>query len=325
MEFPFGIQHSALGVLPRGYEGASAPSGGVAGKSWTSKYGVVGMCAFGDPAVLTDGINEAGVSAHILYMRGDFCTFAEFQGDGKDLAQVNLVSYLLGTCGSIAEVEQAMRDVRVWGVDPGVGTPPTIHVGIHDATGAKVVEFRAEGVNIVDNPSGVMTNAPYLDWHLINLANYVNMNPGNGPDEPAKIGSFTPQILGSGYGMVGSPGDYTTPGRFVRAALQLTFARQPEDATAAELLALHILNTVDMMPGIARESADAAAALGVDPGSLDEVTEWITLANITGKRYLYRTMNNPTVYAIELDTVDFDAPARVVDIEWTTKFEAVTV
>lgn len=170
-----------------------------------------------------------------------------------------------------------------------------------------------------------MTNAPYLDWHLTNLANYVNMNPGNGPDEPMKIGEFTPQILGSGYGMVGSPGDYTTPGRYIRAALQIAFARQAKNGTEAELQALHILNTVDMMPGIARESADAAAAMHADPATLDEVTVWITLSNLSQKRYLYRTMNDPTVYAVDLDRIDFTAPARSRDISWTATFAEVTV
>ena len=67
-------------VLPRGYVGASvAPSG--TGRTWTADFGVVGVDAFGQPGWFTDGTNEKGVYAGLLYMPG-FCDYPS--AEGKD-------------------------------------------------------------------------------------------------------------------------------------------------------------------------------------------------------------------------------------------------
>ncbi|MEH4990380.1 linear amide C-N hydrolase [Enterobacter asburiae] len=61
-----------------------------------------------------------------------------------------------------------------------------------------------------------MTNSPFLDWHLTNLHNYVNLHPED--VTPLKIEGTTEHPLGNGSEMPGLPGDSTPPSRFVRAA-----------------------------------------------------------------------------------------------------------
>ena len=50
---------------------------------------------------------------------------------------------------------------------------------------------------------------------MTNLRNYVNSSMTNVP--PVKFGSVTLQPFGQGSGMLGTPGDFTLPSRFVRA------------------------------------------------------------------------------------------------------------
>jgi choloylglycine hydrolase len=307
MEFPMGVP-TALAVLPGDFAGqATAPEGQHA-KSWTARHGVVGMSAFGRPEWLSDGMNNAGLSAHFLYMPGGFCSYAAFVGDGNDLGELDVIAYLLGTCSSIAEVKQAMDGVRIWGVDPGMGFAPPCHILVHDATSSLAIELHPDGVHLVDNPTGVGTNAPYLDWHLTNLGNYVGISATT-PD-PVQIGTLTVSALGQGQGLMGIPGDDTPPGRFVRAAVQVALSDQPADGHAAELTALHILNSFDITPGIIREPAPHG-------GTADEVTVWNTISNLTGKRYAFRTVTDPNIYVVDLAKVDFTGQARTHELSWS--------
>lgn len=312
MEFPLGIP-TALGILPADYSGESAAPANMKGHSWQAAHGVVGMSAFGKPQWLSDGMNDAGVSAHFLYMPGGFCSYSAFAGKGNDVSEMDLIGFLLGTCSSIADVKEAMKSVNVWGVDPGMGFAPPCHILVHDANSSLAIEFHTDGVHVVDNPTSVGTNAPYLDWHLTNLSNYVGITPTN--PEPVKVGQLTVTALGQGQGLMGVPGDYTPPGRFVRAAVQVTLSDQPKDGHDAELTALHILNTLDITPGIIREPAPHG-------GTADEVTVWDSIANLTDMRYAFRTVTDPNIYVVDLAKVDFTSPARVKDISWAGDFTA---
>ena len=315
LEFPT-LMPTALSVLPKDYAGSGQESGGTAGKTWTATHGVVGMCAFGNPQWLLDGMNDAGLSAHLLYMPGGYCTYQPFAGKGEDLSQVDMVAYLLGTCSSIAEVKKAMDGVNIWGVDPGMGFPPPIHCLMHAADGSIAIEFHAHGWVIVDNPTGVGTNAPYMDWHLTNLGSYVAMTNDNPAAMDVNGMDFSP--LGQGTGLLGLPGDFSPPGRFVRAAVMVHLSDQPADGDEAEQFTAHILNAFDMVPGLVKESFGKA-------GTVDEVTVWDSICNLTQGRFAYRTVTNPQWYVVELGSTDFSKAARTQDLNWKGSFTPISV
>lgn len=291
MEFPAGLPWQ-LQVLPKGHTFSSMMPGG---RSWTSTYGIVGFSAVVETAVM-DGMNEAGVSGHGLYMTG-FCHYAEPRHDGNDLCEGDVIPLLLGTCSSIAELKAAAAGMNICGFDPGVGFVPPVHFVFHDKVSSCILEMRPEGLSIVDNPVGVATNAPFLDWHLTNLRNYTGITASN---PTTTIDGFALHPLGNGGGLRGLPGDYTPPGRFVRAVAQVSLAADVADGPAAERSTLHILNTFDINAGLIRET-------GPDGKPVSEVTEWSTVSNLTGGRYAYRTINDPTVYVIDLATTDFSS------------------
>jgi choloylglycine hydrolase len=268
---------TTLAVVPVGFVGTSIlPEGATSSVGWVSTHGIVGMSNFGNPEWLIDGMNTAGLSIHAQAMAPAYCTYSQPKKDGTDLSLNEFPAFLLGTCGSVAEVKAAAAGVNVWGFDPGMGFAPPIHCLVHDAASSIAIEFHSNGWTIIDNPTGVGTNAPYLDWHLTNLNNYVWLSN----DTPAAqtFGSFTITSLGQGQGLMGLPGDFTPPARFVRAAAQVALSDVPATGAQAEQFTMHILNSFDMAPGIVKESFGAA-------GVVDEVTVWDTICNLTGKRF----------------------------------------
>ena len=310
MEFPVGLPTS-FGVVPKGYSGkAITPAATDTSFEWTSAYGLVGMAAFGNPAWLSDGMNTAGLSAHLLYMPNGYCTYQTFVGDGKDISELDLVSLVLGTCATVDDVKSTLTPLRVWGFDPGMGFAPPLHLLVHDRTSSIAVEFHPEGMRIVDNPTGVGTNSPYMEWMLTNLNNYVGMGATVPPAVEA-LGQHLAQF-GQGAGLQGLPGDYTGPSRFVRAATMVALSDQPANASEAEMQALHILNAFDIPAGLIREESKGTL--------VDEVTVWISIANLSDLRYSFRTMGDPTVYSVDLATVDFTSGARTVEMSWTGGF-----
>ena len=309
MEFPDLIPWEVQVVAA----GLTRTSAGVKnGIAWTPRFGIVGMGAWGD-GLLADGMNTEGLSAHALYMAG-FCDYAVPTGAGNDIGEMDVIAYLLGTCKNVAEAKAAAAGMNVVGVDPGLGFNPPLHFLLHDATASAAIEFRPEGVSIVDNPTGVGTNGPFLDWHITNLRNYVGISAVN---PTTTVGDSTLHPLGQGGGLRGLPGDYTPPSRFVRAAALMLLIDKPADAASAESACLHVINSFDIPAGIITEE--------FKPGQVvDEVTSWVTVCNLTDRRYGYRTIGDPVPYVVDLTTTDFSTSRRT-PVPGAARFTPVTV
>ena len=56
-----------------------------------------------------------------------------------------------------------------------------------------------------------------------------------------------------------------------------------------------------------------------------EVTVWDAVLNLSTPRYAYRMIGNPETYVVDLASVDFAAPARLQDLQWTGGFTPVTI
>jgi choloylglycine hydrolase len=307
---PIGMKRTAL-----------ADSDGASTKRWTTQHGVVGLSVAGVEAVILDGMNTAGLSAHLLYMVGGFFHPADYRGDGSDVSQVELISYLLSSCASIEEVREELPHLNVWGWHAGLPFVPPVHIAVHDARSSIVIEFRPEGLVIVDNPTGVVTNSPYLDWHLLNLNNYVGISAHNPERQRVRprVGGMDIHPLGVGWGLRGLPGDFTGPSRFVRAVMFNTLATTPKNGRDAEMLTLHILNTFDVPAGVVEEP-------GPGGSTLDEISYADTICNLTQLRYAYRALDDPTVYVVDLKDTDFTGSvSRFRDLSPTGDFTSIEI
>ena len=161
-----------------------------------------------------------------------------------------------------------------------------MHYTIYAKTGAGIIiEFTKKGRTVYGNTVGVCISSPPYDFHMINLRNYVELN--NTAHEPLHLGGdvFTP--LGQGRGLLGTPGDLTSPSRLVRAATLTHFADPVKTSDEAVNLAIHILNAVDVPHGVASE----------------DYINWIVAKDLTHKALYFRIYNDLTVRVIYLDKV----------------------
>lgn len=307
LEFAIDLQ-SELVMVPRGYSRTGATPDGAPGRKWVSKYASVGMNGVGLP-VLFDGLNEKGLAAGIFYFptSAGYMPYATADADST-LAPWELVSWMLENFASVAEVRADIAAVTVPAVVFGPwGFAPEVHYIVHDASGASlVIEYVDGALKLHDAPLGVMTNSPAYDWHMANLRNYVNFSVNNAP--PVQVGPVTLRPFGQGSGMLGLPGDFTPPSRFVRA---VAFSQSvPPSATGDEAVieAFHILNQFDIPKGAARErEKDAHGNVVAD------YTIWTSAADLKALRYYFRTYDNSAIRVADLMAMDLDAkdPVRI--------------
>jgi choloylglycine hydrolase len=271
-------------VIPKGtvYQG-TLPGNIPKGLKWTSKHGHVIMGLSGTRLAF-DGMNERGLAAGLFELPG----VTEYQPydpkkAGVTIAHVELINWLVSNFATVAEVRQAIGGVQVCqGVTEGLESLP-VHVSVHDARGKSlIIEYVGGKAHLYDNPLGVITNAPTFDWMLTNLKNYINLSPVNVPQRELK--GMTLNQIGQGSGLVGLPGDFSSPSRFVRM-VALTQAAAPVKGAAAGLsLTMNIISNVNIPIGAVRQVSDKQTAM--------ELTQWATLSDLHGLKYYFRTYDN---------------------------------
>ena len=260
---------------------------------------MVGANGFGVP-VIVDGLNEKGLGIGIFYFPG-YAKYQEVKEDdaGKAIAPWELPLYLLGTCANVQEAVHAVKTFAsaTWSSTTWASCRPATTF-VSDAGGRCVVlEYVGGELKIHDNPLGVMSNSPTFDWHLTNLRNYVNLTVTNVP--PVDIAGIKLAGLGQGSGMLGLPGDFTPPSRFVRAVAFSQSALPVATAREGVLQAFHILNQFDIPKGAAR---------GVEHGkAVADYTLWTSVSDLKNLRYHFRTFDNSRIRMIDLKKMDLDA------------------
>jgi len=275
---------STISVLPKGTEYiGTLPDGTQNGLKWAVKYGIVGMNCGGMPLMI-DGINEKGLAAGNLLFPG-FAGYQPFNATQTDrtIAHYELITWMLSNFANVGEVKEAMNSVRVClGPTGTVGDLP-LHYVVHDAKGGCIViEYVKGELKVYDNPIGVMTNSPPFDWHLINLRNYINISATN--VHPFNIAGLKETGLGQGTGMLGLPGDYTPPSRFVRVVALTSSALPVKGPDEGLNLAFTILNNVDIAKGTVRDMS------GKEP--LYDSTDWAIVSDLGQKKFYYRRYFN---------------------------------
>lgn len=302
LEFGLSLKSQII-VVPRGLSvTGTGPEGNVGqgGLVWTTKYAATGANALGLP-ILVDGVNERGLAGGLFNFPGyaDFQTVPPGKGD-RSIASFELLSYILTNFATVDEVKAGLPQILVSGVKLAAfgNMVPPVHVSVHDATGKSlVIEYTDGGkLNLYDNPTHVLTNAPEFPFHLKNLSQYQYITANVVP--PMKVGGTTLAAASSGDGMNGLPGGFLAPARFVRA--YFAQANAPQLPTSAETvgLAFHIMNGFDLPPG----SIGTSAAAGGEGGGVDgfETTEWTAATDLKNLRYHIRTYENQDVRVVDL-------------------------
>lgn len=294
--------NSSLTIVPRGHVFVSQTPDGKKGFTWQTQYGVVGLDVMERDA-LYDGINENGMYVTSLYHPG-FAVYPSYKPDQANISMGpnDLTNYVLTEFSTVDEVREGLKKVRVVAIPEAAigGIAPPVHLMVVDQTGkAIVVEFLNGVLTVFDNPLRVMTNAPSFDWHMINLRNYVELSPNPHPAKNISGLSFAP--LGAGSGLLGIPGDYTPPSRFVRAVIYTQMARPTPDGAETVYEVFRILDNFNLPIGSA-EGANSSSEL---LKGMRSSTIWTTAADTKNLVYYYHTQHNRRVRMVDLKRIDF--------------------
>jgi len=102
--------------------------------------------------------------------------------------------------------------------------------------------------------------------------------------------------------MLGLPGDFTPPSRFVRAAAFSQSVLPTNTGYDAVIQAFHILNNFDIPKGAARdEKRDKHGNIVAD------YTTWTSANDLKAKRFYFRTYDNSQIRMVDLTRMNLDA------------------
>ena len=297
----FGVESGwKVAVFPRNMQVTSPAPGDKKGLTWKNKYGYVAVVGWGMDTMVSDGLNEAGLSFGGLWYEPD--TKYQQIGPGEEskaLAHILIGTWALGNFSTVDEVKQAIAGVKIFGyVVPALNMAPPAHGIFYDASGkCLVMEIEDGKIMLYDNPLGILTNAPNFPWHINHLRQFIGMS-----NENPKTGDMAGVKLiptGHGAGMIGLPGDLTPPSRFVRLGITTHFADQPENASNAFNLCQHIVNAFDIVSGMVVERSPEGKILA------KETTQFASFRDLKNKIFYFRTYENPDVRKVDLTKLDF--------------------
>ena len=135
-------------------------------------YAMIGMaCVMQDYPLYYDAANEKGLCIAGLNFVGNAHYGKPIEGK-DNLAQFELIPWLLGSCASVKEVRQLLPRLNL--IDtPFMENLPVaqLHWIIADRDECITVEAVKEGLMVYDNPVGILTNNPPFPYQLFALSN----------------------------------------------------------------------------------------------------------------------------------------------------------
>ena len=140
---------------------------------------------------------------------------------------------------------------------------------------------------------------------MTNLRNYINLSPVALPGKKIADLEFSP--LGAGSGMIGLPGDFTPPSRFVRAVAFSKTARPTENGYETVYEIFRILDNFNVPLGAAEGSEHQQ-----DPSGMRSATIWTVVTDTENKVVYYHTQHNRRVRKIDLSRVDLESLDEVI-------------
>lgn len=229
-----------------------------------------------------DGVNEMGFAAAALYFAG----YARYNtgpenGQEESIASFEFLHYLLGNCANTEELKRLLKQVKITGLeDPVTRTVAPLHWIAADRGGnCVVIEQTDRGLEVFDNPIGVLANSPDFKWHMTNLRNYMEASPVQ--TEEAFWGDYRLTPFGQAGGTQILPGGYTSPARFVRTSYLKSFLPVPESRNEAVVSCFHIMESVTVPKGAVITSRNEY-----------DYTRYTAFINTATCEYFFKTYDN---------------------------------
>lgn len=219
---------------------------------WNSVYhlAMIGTAHVRDGVPLYyDAVNERGLAMAALNFP-DTAVYGHTRSGMHNVASFELIPWILGRCDSVKAAAELLRSTNVVSDAFRPDLPPTpLHWIISDRRESITVEPVCDGLEIIENPFGVLTNAPRFSYHVTNVSNYMHASPA--PPENKLCPSVELKTYSRGMGGIGLSGDFSSASRFVRAVFAKTHtvfgSTQQEEISRF----FHVMDTVKQPLGLA--------------------------------------------------------------------------
>ncbi len=241
-----------------------------------------------------DATNEKGLSMAGLNFPENAYYFPS-DAEKENITPFEFIPWILAQCVTVSEAKQCIKNLNLLN-EPFSPTLPLspLHWIITDKVTSVVIESTQDGLQIYDNPVGVLTNNPPFDIQLFHLNNYMNLS--NDPPENHFSKILDLKKYSNGMGAMGLPGDWSSQSRFVRAS----FAKMNSKCGMSEAESInqffHLLNSVAFPRGCVEIKKD-----------IYEITVYSSCCNTNKGIYYYKTYENHQITAVDMNKENLDS------------------
>lgn len=271
---------SNLWIFPRGMDrtGETGPNT----VRWTSKYGSV--ITSGYDISTTDGVNEAGLMANVLWLVES--EYPPFDGTQPGLSISLWAQYALDNFATVAEAVEALRAepfVIVTDNVPGQDRLTTLHLSLSDATGDSAILEYIGGRLVIHHGREfqVMTNSPTFDEQLALNAYWKDIG-----------------------GLTFLPGTNRAADRFARASFYVNAIPKFDDPNIAVASVMSVLRNASVPFGIATDAEPNLSS-----------TRWRTVVDHKRKLYFFESALTPNTFWVDLKKIDFSPGGQVKKLD----------
>ncbi|MFU2023711.1 linear amide C-N hydrolase [Bordetella avium] len=259
-----------LWIFPRGMKRDGA--GGPGTPQWTSRYGSV--IASGYDISTTDGVNEAGLVANLLWLVESQYPDA---AAGKPPLSVSIwAQYMLDNFATVKEAVAALEKepfVVVTDKVPGEDRLATLHLSLSDSTGDSAIVEYINGKQVIHHSREyqVMTNSPIFETQLAQETYWRDIG-----------------------GTVVLPGTNRSADRYARAMFYINAVPKSENLQMALASVFSVIRNVSVPYGITTPDQPNISS-----------TRWRTVVDHKRKRYFFESAVSPNIFWVDLNKVDF--------------------
>ena len=254
---------------------------------------MIGMAVIeADYPLYFDAMNEYGLAAAGLNFPGNAWYDPEMRMDRQNISPFELIPFVLGQCKNLKEARALLERIHLVAIpfSEAMALSP-LHWHFADEEGSIALECTRAGMQIHENPTGVLTNNPPFDYQLLHLSQYQQLSPL--PPENRLAPEVPLPPYGRGMGAIGLPGDYSPASRFVRAAFLRAHSVYGQETDSPLHQFFHLLEGVAMpRGGVVAENGRLA------------YTQYSCCMQKQGGIYYYKTYENCRITAASLQKAD---------------------
>ncbi|QDQ87147.1 linear amide C-N hydrolase [Alcaligenaceae bacterium SJ-26] len=258
-----------LWVFPRGMQrnGEAGPNS----IHWTSRYGSV--IASGYDISTTDGLNEAGLSASVLWLVES--SYPEHDSGKPGLTIAAWAQYVLDNFATVAEAVAYLSTEPFTLISdnvPGEDRLATLHLAMSDATGDSAIIEYIDGKQVIHHGRQyqVMTNSPTFDKQLAMEEYWKDIG-----------------------GTIVLPGTNRAADRFARASFYVNAVPKTDDPLETIASVFSVIRNVSVPYGLTTPDQPNISS-----------TRWRTVTDHKRKRYFFESALTPNTFWVDLDKLD---------------------